>query len=116
MTLLKNDLWEWSALANAISAMIVFWFMVRLTHGAGFKCRMALLRLFQRFALFVLAIFLAFDSALTVQNAENPRPIDAALQLAFMIALVISATRSLCAPDIPSGANWNRPMKISAHL
>ncbi len=112
-----RDLWLYSAIMNAISTIIVIWFAVRLTHGAGFRCRLALVRLVQRSALVFLAFAMLNCALLQIQTRAGPSPEWFMFQVAYSLALLASVFRNLYAPaELPEGANWHTQVGIRYHL
>ena len=105
-----GPVWIYSAGMFAAMALVVVWFSVKLTQGAGIYCIVAVIRLLQRFCLAGLAIVLLACALHVLEVRQNPPPIWLWMQIFFTASWVISAIRHLWAPDIPKDASWNNPI------
>ena len=104
--------WAYSALMNIVLALACVGLAVSLTKGAGFQCRAALVRLFQRFGFLFLAATLMNCALRTIQLHHAP-PLYAMLaQIGFMWVLATSAIRHFWSPPIPKDASWDNPMHM----
>jgi len=82
-----------SALVNFLAALGVLWIMQAVTVDAGFSSRFALTRFVHRLALAGLAVMLFGNAGLTVHTRSAPRLIDLLVQVAMLLAVIISASR-----------------------
>jgi hypothetical protein len=104
---LLHDLWFWSVLLNAVSALAMVGFAILLTDGAGFGSYPALLRLLQRLAFCVMA-FAMMCCALLQIRVQAVAPQWFFFQLAFMAVWIVSVLRHITSPAIPEDARWGR--------
>lgn len=103
-----HSLWLMSALFNAIGAIIVIWFMVRITHGAGWKCRVALERLFHRLSLMALAFTMLMLALAQIRDRSIAVDEWAFFEMAFFATLAVSFWRHLSAPKALPDAGWGK--------
>jgi hypothetical protein len=104
-----NQIWAWSASLNALCIVASILFMVRLTHGAGFRCRAAFVRLLHRLALSALIVTMAKCALLQVATRQGPSPEWFYFQIAFTFTMFVGLGRMLQAPtEIPGDATWKR--------
>jgi hypothetical protein len=98
------------ALSNAVSAILILAMAQAVTRGAGFRCRLALIRGIQRVLMFGLAGALGNMAAFMYQTWWAP-PWEAAVVFYLFIGLiVVGFIRHKGAPDIPSDASWGHPL------
>ncbi len=105
-----GPLWAYSALMLAFTSLVVFWFGVKITDGAGFYCLLAMIRLVQRISMMMLSVAAMAACAHILEVRHNPPPVWLFLHFAFFFASVTSSVRLLWAPKIPEGTSWKRPV------
>lgn len=106
---LVTEAWFWSALLNLLTAVTLVYFAVRLTHGAGLRCQVALTRLIHRIALCFLSWAMLRCAVYQLAQRHGPSPDWFMLQIALDIAIMVSMYRHLSAPTkIPREAGWGR--------
>ena len=108
------ELWMISATMNFCTIPVIIYFMVAVTHGAGFHCRLAFIRLLQRVALFFLALACLQLGLHTAHTRHDPSVEGFMFHIAFTFVWVISMVRHLWAPAIPEDATRQHPVKIEA--
>jgi hypothetical protein len=82
-----------SPLVNVLASLGVLWIMQKVTHDAVIWTPIGLLKWAHRASLAVLAIVLAMNAALSATDGTVPRLHDLAVQLAFLLVVLLSAIR-----------------------
>jgi hypothetical protein len=109
------SLWIYSAAMNLMTAPVVLYFAAKVTDGAGFKCKLAFIRLLQRLALCFLAGAALLLALHTINTKHDPLPEGFIFQVAFTLAWATSMVRHLWSPPIPENATWRRPARPLFH-
>jgi len=105
-----GPLWAYSALMLGVTSLVIIWFIPLVTHGAGFQCLLAVIRLIQRLCMCSLAAACALAALHIVQTRHNPPPVWLFLHASFALTALSSLIRHLWAPNIPEDATWHRPV------
>ena len=105
-----------SALAQAISAFIVLFFMQSVTKGAGLHCKLALIQLAQRICYCALSFYLMNNAISIYTDWRCPPFDDMAVFISLMACCMASYVRHRMAPPIPDGASWRNPAHTVAVL
>jgi hypothetical protein len=101
------SLWVASASMNIVLALVAVGLSVTLSHGAGFHCPAALLRLGQRLGFLFLAGALANYALHTIKTEIPPPSYTILMQIGFMWVIAFGALRHyLWQPLIPKGSTW----------
>jgi len=95
-----------AAFANAGSALIILYFMQAVTHGAGIRCRLALLQLVQRISYGILAMLLMKNALDIYASGEPPTWQHLGVQFSFLLCCTVSYLRHRLSPPI---ASWEKP-------
>lgn len=91
------DLQAVSVIVNGLSAFACAGFMVSVTEGFGTGSPLARMKLCQRCVFLVLAIGMFYNAGYTVITDTAPRPVDLAVQIAFLAVCACSGVRHLMA-------------------
>lgn len=97
-----------SVIANAVSAVLIFFLSRAITPQASLQCPLAAIRLFQRYAMCALSISLMFNAYYIVSHDRTPSIAAVAVNVFFVIVVLISAARHYMAPPIPASNTWRR--------
>lgn len=112
---LLREIWFWSVILNAVSALAMIGFAVLLTDGAGFGSYPALLRAIQRVALCVMAFAMACCALLQIR-VRTVAPEWFFFQLAFLVVWAVSVLRHITSPAIPPNASWRNKVVTELHV
>lgn len=92
------DLTWLSAAVNFIASLGTIWIMQIVTHEAGWRSFLEIIKGCHRLALAILALALFANAGATLYEGTQPRPIDFAAQLALLLVIVFSAVRHRMVP------------------
>jgi hypothetical protein len=87
------DLGTLSALVNAVAALGCIWTMQSVTAEAGFATPSRIVKLMHRVAYGLLAFILFANASETLNDGDDPRPIDFAAQCCFLLVIAVSVVR-----------------------
>lgn len=82
-----------SAFVNAVSALGCIWTMQSVTAEAGFATPTRIVKLLHRVAYGLLAFLLFANASETLNDGDEPRPIDLAVQCCFLVVIAVSVVR-----------------------
>lgn len=111
-----GPLWLWLAGGYVIAALMVIGFAVKITHGAGFGSRIALLRLIQRLALAAFSVALLLCADHMLQTRRDPSALWIFFTLSGLFAGGISWLRLTWMPDMPYGESWQHPSRLRTEI
>ena len=98
---------EATFVTNFVSAIIIGPFLAfAITPDAGIRCKLALLRFFQRIALVLFSIALMYNCTFIIMTGQSPSGPALLINLFIFLTTVISAVRHYLAPGVSQAGNW----------
>jgi len=106
---LQVAIFNGAALANAVSAVIVLYFMQVVTASSGIRSWIALLQGVQRALYIVLCAALAINAVHIYNVRELPGFYDGFVEASLFALCFVSFLRHRSAPPVPTDATWEWP-------